>query len=128
MATGVLVGASGLFWLPQVAPGLSSTFGIEMLTRGMPSWGAGILGSNFANPFTFSAALPFLLSMVFLGFKKLKNLLAGLSLGVAGHLLFHAFTNIVDVKMMAFDSAWLGINALLAVAMASLILRKDSKE
>ena len=128
MATGVLVGASGLFWLPSVFPEFSSLFGVEMLTRGMPSWGAGILGTNFANPITFSAALPFLLSVVFLGVKKFKNLLAGLSLGVAGHLLFHAFTNIVDVKMMAFDTTWLGLNALLAVVIASLILRKDSKD
>ena len=41
---GVVLGASGLFFLPYIAPALSSAPVIETLTHGLPSWDLSLLG------------------------------------------------------------------------------------
>ncbi len=56
---GVVVGASGLFFLPYIAPALSSAWGVHALTHGLPSWDLAILGAaGHGNPVFFSALIP----------------------------------------------------------------------
>lgn len=127
-AGGVLFGASGLFFLPYISSTLSSLPILDSLTRGLPAWDLALLGgSGHGNVLFFSALIPLGLALSFFGVAKLRAALAGLALGVAGHLLFHAVTGLTDVQYMTFDSAWLVANAaLLAVASAAMLRRRST--
>jgi serine protease len=109
---GVVVGASGLFFLPSVAPSLSSATGIHALTHGLPSWGNGCT-------LLFSALVPLVLLAVGYGVPKLRVLAAGIAVGIAAHLAFFAV-----VPMAAHSSLWLGANALASLAIARLAVRR----
>ena len=55
----VLFGASGLFFLPYLAPGLSSVPVVHALTHGLPSWDLSLLGpAGHGNAGFFSALVP----------------------------------------------------------------------
>jgi hypothetical protein len=59
---GVIMGASGLFFLPYLAGAASSWPVVETLTRGLPSWDIGLLGAaGHGNALFFSALIPFAL-------------------------------------------------------------------
>lgn len=125
---GVVVGASGLFFLPYLAPGLASLPGVAMLTRGLPSWDISLLGPlGHGNALFFSAALPLLLLAVGYGVPKLRGILAGLSIGVAAHLLFYIAVPLTEVRYMpaafGIETFWLGCNALVAVALARIAIK-----
>ena len=120
---GATIGAGGLFFLPWLIPAVASVPGIEMLTRGLPSWGAGWMGPDFANALTMSALLPLALLAVGMGVRRFRKPLAGLCAGVAGHLLFHLATGVVDVRWMVADKLWLAANALICIALAHAALR-----
>ena len=89
---GVLVGASGLFFLPYLAPALSSLPVIHALTHGLPSWDlsrarrrrsrqrAVLQRAHPARRCSRSAT----------ACRKLRGVLAGLAIGVAAHLAFFA--------------------------------------
>lgn len=123
---GVMLGASGLFFLPALAPSLSSLPGVELLTRGLPSWDISVLGPlAHGNALFFSALAPLTLLAVGYGAPRLRAPLAGLAVGVAAHLLFHlaAATPLSYVpSAFGLESIWLGVNALVAVALARLAL------
>ena len=126
---GVVVGASGLFFLPHIAPTVSSFVGVEALTRGLPSLDLAVLGPlGHGNALFFSALLPLLMIVVLYGSARLRPLLAGLSVGVAGHLLFHAAAGFTDVhwvpNTLMLDELWLALNAFACIAMARLVLRR----
>jgi serine protease len=121
---GVVVGASGLFFLPYIAGSASSLPVVEALTRGLPSWGAG-LGPDFhGHVLLMSAAIPLALLALLHGVRRLRAPLAGLAVGVGGHLLFHAAAGITDVRWMAFDSLWLVANAGICVLLAHVAMRR----
>ncbi|MBT8492041.1 MAG: S8 family peptidase [Deltaproteobacteria bacterium] len=125
---GMMVGASGLFFLPLVAGSLSSVPIIETLTRGLPSWDLGLLGAaGHGNALFFSALLPVGLVSLVYGVPKLRGLAAGLSVGVAAHLVFHAAAGITDVQWIPgsfFDPMWLAMNAAVALGVAKLAMRR----
>lgn len=128
---GVMVGASGLFFLPYVAPALSSLPGIEIFTRGLPSWDISLLGPlSHGNALFFSALVPLALLAVGYGVPRLRALLAGLSVGVAAHLLFFVAVPLTEVRYMpaAFgvETIWLLANSFVAVALARLALKPSS--
>jgi len=125
---GVVVGASGLFFLPYLAPSLSSAPGIHMLTHGLPSWDTSLLGVNgHGNALFFSALIPFMLLAVGYGVPRLRGVLAGIAIGVAAHLVFFAVVPMASLHYVphAFGlaSIWLGVNALVSLALARLALR-----
>lgn len=126
---GVLFGASGLFFLPYLAPSLSSFPGVELLTRGMPSWDVSLLGPlSHGNAAFFSALLPLGLLAIGYGVPKLRGLLAGVSVGVAAHLLFAiAAPTMTEVRYMpaafGIETLWLAVNAFVAVALARVALK-----
>jgi len=126
---GVLVGASGLFFLPWIAGGVSSWPGVEMLTRGLPSWDLSILGvDGHGNPLFFSALLPLALAGALFGVARARPVIAGVSAGVAGHLLFHTAVRMNDVhwvpNLFGLDQLWLLGNVALCLVLAHLVLRK----
>ncbi len=128
---GVMAGASGLFFLPYLAPSLSSLPGLELLTRGLPSWDISLLGPlSHGNALFFSALAPLALLALGYGVPKLRGVLAGLSIGVAAHLLFFVAVPLTEVRYMpaAFgvETIWLLANAGVAVALARLAMKPSS--
>ncbi|MEJ7600708.1 MAG: S8 family serine peptidase [Kofleriaceae bacterium] len=125
---GVVVGASGLFFLPYVAPGLSSLPGVYTLTHGLPSWDLSLLGpGGHGNMLFFSALAPLALLAVGYGVPKLRAPLAGLAIGVAAHLAVFAAVPFATVQVPAvfgIGTLWLVINAAVCVGLARVALRR----
>lgn len=126
---GVLAGSGGLFFLPWFLPSMSSWFGVEMLTRGVPSWDLSLFGPlSHGNPLFMSALLPLAAIGVAAGVPKLRPIVAGLAVGVAAHLLFFAAVPVFDLRYVpgfgTLDTLWLLANAALASTLAILTLRK----
>ncbi len=126
---GVMLGASGLFFLPWLAAGMSSLPGIAMLTHGLPSWDLAVLGGQgHGNALFFSALLPLGLLVLGAGVSRLRAPLAGLAVGVAGHLVFHLAARVTDIQYVPgvglLDALWLAMNALVCVGAAMLVLRR----
>jgi serine protease len=126
---GVVVGASGLFFLPYLAPALSSAPVIEALTRGLPSWDLALLGPlGHGNALFFSALVPLGLLALGYGVPKLRAPLAGLAIGVAAHLAFFAVVPMTSVQYMpsafGLESIWLVANAIACVLLARAALRR----
>ncbi len=128
-AGGVLFGASGLFFLPYISSSLASLPVVDSLTRGLPTWDLALLGaSSHGNVLFFSALVPLGLIALLAGIPKARGILAGLGIGVAGHLLFHALTGVADIQFMAADSVWLLANAGLLALLSALLLRRQPNE
>lgn len=124
---GVGVGASGLFFLPYIMPSMSSLPVVHALTHGVPSWDLSLLGvSGHGNALFFSAAIPVLAFALGYGVPKLRGVLAGLSIGVAAHLVFFAAAPLMSLHYVPFvgSTAWLVANALLCLVLARLALQR----
>ena len=126
---GVVIGASGLFFLPYIAPALSSAPVIETLTRGLPSWDLSLLGpTGHGNALFFSALVPLGLLAIGYGVPKLRAPLAGLAIGVAAHLAFFAVVPMTSLQYVpsafGLGSIWLIVNAIACVLLARLALRR----
>ncbi|HEU0031012.1 MAG TPA: S8 family serine peptidase [Kofleriaceae bacterium] len=119
---GVALGASGLFFLPLIAPQLATVPVLGALTSGLPSWGLSAFGpSSFVTTLMFSALIPLALLAVGYGVKRLRAPLAGLAVGVAAHLALFA---VAPAATVGFAAVWLAINAIVCVWIARLALRK----
>jgi len=126
---GVVVGASGLFFLPYIFPSLSSAPVIHALTHGLPSWDLSLLGpSGHGNALFFSALVPMALLAIGYGVPKLRAPLAGLAIGVAAHLAFFAVVPMTQLHYVPLGfglaSMWLAINAIACVLLARVALRR----
>ena len=118
---GVVVGASGLFFLPYLAPSLSSLPGLYTLTHGLPSWDLSVLGPTaHGNALFFSALAPLALLALGYGVPRLRAPLAGVAVGVAAHLAFFA----VVPSVYGLTSLWLVANAVACVLLARLALQR----
>jgi serine protease len=128
-ASGVVFGASGLFFLPYLSSTLASLPIVDSLTRGMPAWDLALLGgSGHGNVLFFSALIPLALTAIGFGVSKARGILAGLGIGVAGHLLFHAAAGVADVQYMGMDSLWLVANAGLLAWVSSVMIKREQSE
>ncbi len=126
---GVVLGASGLFFLPYIAPSLASLPVLETLTRGLPSWDLSLLGpSGHGNVLFFSALLPLAGLAVGYGVPKARAPLAGLAIGIAAHLAFFAVVPMITLHyvpgVFGLASMWLAVNAVACVLLARLALRR----
>jgi serine protease len=125
---GVLFGASGLFFLPYLAPSVSSLPIVHALTHGVPSWDLSVLGpTGHGNFLFFSALVPLALLAVGYGVRRARGLLAGVAVGVAAHLAFFAAVPLAAVSvpaMLGTGTLWLLANALGCLALARLALRR----
>lgn len=121
---GVVVGASGLCFLPYLAPELSSAPVLYTLTHGLPSWDLSILGpASHGNALFFSALVPFAALAVGYGVPRLRAPLAGLAVGVAAHLAVFAIPGIA-VAHTASSVLWLAANAVVCLVLAKLALQR----
>jgi serine protease len=118
-AGGAVVGASGLFFLPHIAPSLSSMPVIETLTRGLPAWGGGSV-------LLYSALVPLGLLALLWGYEKARPVLAGLFAGVAGHLIYMSATSLTDISWIPgwLEPAWLLLNAAGLIWLARMIVQR----
>ena len=126
---GVLVGASGLFFLPYLAPSLSSAPVMHALTHGLPSWDLSLLGPlGHGNALFFSALIPLALLAIGYGVPKARPVLAGLAVGVAAHLAFFAAVPMTAIHyvpaVFGLGALWLIVNAVACVGIARLALRR----
>jgi serine protease len=121
---GLLVGASGLFFLPLLVslPGFLSFLGVGV-TEMVPATFAGI---GAGNPLLLSAALPFVAVALLSGVRKLRPAVGGLAFGVAGALAALAITNSLDVSFVpdAVDRLWLVVNVALCALLGRAVLKK----
>ncbi|HSK00865.1 MAG TPA: S8 family serine peptidase [Kofleriaceae bacterium] len=126
--SGVVLGASGLFFLPYVAPELSSAPVVYTLTHGLPSWDLSVLGpAGHGNALFFSALIPLALLAVGYGVPRLRAALAGVAVGVAAHLAFFAAVPLTTVAVPAIagvGTLWLAVNAAACLGLARLALRR----
>ncbi len=125
---GVLLGSAGLFFLPYLAPDVSSLPIVHTLTHGMPSWDLGVLGPDgHGNVLFFSALIPLVLLSVGFGVRRLRSVLVGVAIGFAAHLAYFAVVPMTTLHYMpaAFgvSSIWLLINAAVCIGLARLALR-----
>jgi serine protease len=126
---GLFLGAGGFSFLGYISDVLQSPLP-GFLQTGFPSWDLSILGAaGHGNPIFFSAAIPLLLTVLAYSMPRLRGLLFGFTVGVAGHLLFFACFDAVDIRwipnVFALDGIWLSANAVLCLGLASLIARKS---
>jgi serine protease len=122
---GVLFGASGLFFLPYIAPSLSSLPVIHALTHGLPSWDLSVLGAaRHGNAVFFSALVPLVLLAIGYSRPRARAPLAGLAVGVAAHLAFFAAVPLATVSVFGFSTLWLLANAVVCLILARLALRR----
>jgi serine protease len=129
LAAGATAGAGGLFFLPKISGWLATLPGVEMLTRGLPSWDLALLGvEGHGNPLFFSALIPMGLLALLWGVARLRPVLAGVLVGVAGHLVYHAATGIADIRYVpeafGLETLWLLGNAALCVVLARLAWKR----
>ncbi|MSP63667.1 MAG: peptidase S8 [Myxococcales bacterium] len=118
----LVIAGGGLFFLPQLDLAVP---GMALLSHGIPAWDANLFGAaSHGNLFFYSALLPVIAGALLYGFPRARGLIAGLALGVAGHLFAQAYLGTVDIKWMPFDHAWLIGNGLLATAIGYVAARK----
>ena len=123
-AFALVLGASGLFFVPQLFGG-SDLPGMAFLTHAIPAWDGPLFGAAaHGNPLFYSALLPMGLVVLGYGWKRARGVIAGLALGIAGHLLAQTFLGTVDIRWMPLDSLWLAINGFLAAAIGYAVARK----
>jgi serine protease len=127
----LVVGSSGLFFLPHLVGWLGGgplPLG-GFYARGFPAWDLALLGpSGHANPVFYSALAPIVLVGLLYGVHRLRGLLCGLTLGIAGHLFFHAFFRLADIRYLPdwplFEPGYLLANVLVCLAVARIVARK----
>jgi serine protease len=121
---GLVVGASGLFFLPLLVglPGPLAFLGVS-ITEAIPATFSGL---GLGNPLLLSAALPFAAVALLAGVQRLRPVLGGLAFGVAGALALVAVTAAVDVAFVpnAVDRLWLLLNVAACVLLGRAVLRK----
>ena len=110
----LVVGASGLFFLPQ----LVHVPAASILAHGFPAWEPAALGG--VGSWLFHSALaPVGAMLLFYGNARARRLAAGFALGVGAHLAFVAIVGTVAVPAL-----WLAVNAMASIGAGYLSLRK----
>jgi serine protease len=129
-AIGLVLGSSGLFFLSGLGLGdvLSGPVA-TLLTSGAPGWDAAVLGAaGQGNPLFHSLLLPLAAAVLLYSVPRLRGLIFGLAVGVAGHLLFQVPVNALDVQwipnVLGLDQLWLALNAGACLAIAHVVARK----
>jgi hypothetical protein len=110
----MIVGASGLFFLPQ----LFHVPAASILAHGFPAWEPSTFGSAAAWAF-HSALAPIAAMVVLYGTTRGRRLAAGFALGVGAHLAFVAVAGTVAVPAL-----WLALNAMASLGAGYASLRK----
>ena len=110
----MVVGASGLFFLPQ----LVHVPAAAILAHGFPAWEPSTFGSLGAWAF-HSALAPIGAMLLLYGSMRGRRLAAGFALGVGAHLAF-----VLVAGTVAVPALWLALNAMASLGAGYLSLRK----
>jgi len=122
LASGMLAGSSGLFFLRGLYIGDLPQWPLRLLGSSLPELGSSVQGSPSLNPLFASVLIPFVLVALLLGHPTLKWFAIGTGLGVAACLFVSA---IADPNLTWLGSGWLArsylvANGLLCVGLAML--------
>lgn len=124
---GLLIGSVGLlWWMPAL--GLNSEPLCPYLVNGFPTWDLFCLGvAQHGSLLTHSLLIPALVCCASLMIRILRPLAAGFAAGVAGHLVFVALNNTVEMSWLPEDLQvyWLAANAFVCVALATATASRD---
>ena len=124
---GAVLGGSGLFFLAGL--GLERVPGLSWLLRAMPTWDQALFGASWHFTALWASAIPLVgLTILGLGFRRLRTFLAGLAVGWAAHLAVSAIAMPADVLWIPgaasiLDRLWLIAHAGLLALLASLVLK-----
>jgi hypothetical protein len=110
----LVVGASGLFFLPQ----LIHVPAAAILAHGFPAWQPAVLGAPGAWLF-HSALAPISAMLLLYGSTRGRRIAAGFALGVGAHLAF-----VLVAGTVAMPALWLAVNAVAALGAGYLTMRK----
>lgn len=93
LATGLISGSSGLFFLQGLYIFDLPQWPFRLMGSSIPELGNVVMGTTSLNPLFASALIPFILIVLFLSHPFWKWIAIGSSLGVASCLIITAFTN-----------------------------------
>jgi serine protease len=93
LATGLVTGSSGLFFLQGLYIFDLPQWPFRLMGSSVPELGNVVMGTNSLNPFFASALIPFILLALFLSHPQLKYVAIGTTLGVASFLTITTFIN-----------------------------------
>jgi serine protease len=122
---GLVVGSSGLFFLPWLGIDGSGFWG-----RGLPAWDLGLGAALHGSPVAYSAVVPVMATLLLLGVGRLRGLLAGLSFGVSGHLVATALLGTTQLLWLPapLGLVWLLLQAGLAALLGyATLLRRPGR-
>jgi len=102
----------------------------EALSLPLPDWGRILFGrGRLASPLMYSALVPAAAALFALRWRALRPVVAGLSLGFAGFLLYAAWAKAPGIAYLPFTflaRPWLVLNGLLAALLCRPMLRKEA--
>lgn len=122
LATGLVTGSSGLFFLQGLYFFDLPQWPFRLMGSSVPELGNVIMGTNSLNPFFASALIPFILLALFLSHQQLKWVAIGCTLGVASCLMITAFINpsVWGLGYGVVSQVFLLINGSICFYLASL--------
>ncbi|MDO5295219.1 MAG: S8 family serine peptidase [bacterium] len=124
---GLVLGASGLFFLPYL---FSAEGMFSWLAMPMPVWDVFFLGANaHGNLLVCSCLIPALLSMAVAKQRFLRSLLAGITLGWGVYLLSELVTGATLLHLIPTGLGWLWwlANGLFCVCLSQVLLDKTGE-
>jgi len=129
LATGLVTGSSGLFFLRGFYIFDLPQWPFRVMGSSIPELGSAVQGSSALNPLFASVLIPFILVALLLGHKQWKWLAIGSALGVASCL---AVSAVMSPHMMWLGSGvvarvFLVVNALLCFGLAYLASKGEEQ-
>jgi serine protease len=126
----LLLATVGVFfarWAFGGAKGLAADV-VDFVSLPIPDWQRIIFGrGRLANPLFYSALIPLVGSMIAIGIRSLRPLVAGLAMGFAGFLAYAAWTRAPGLSYLPFHFLalpWLIVNAVICLVLARAMLKK----
>ncbi|MFN7678108.1 MAG: DUF5942 domain-containing protein [Cyanobacteriota bacterium] len=125
---GLVAGSSGLFFFKPLYLFDAPQWPFRILGSSIPELGSAIQGGAL-NPVTASVAIPFFFILLLLGHKSWKWFAIGTCLGVAAYLTVSAIwmPQMVWLGQGTLSRLFLGVNALLCLLLARLVVRSEAR-
>lgn len=129
MASGLVAGSSGLFFLRGIYLFDLPQYPFRLMGSSLPELGSAVQGSAALNPISASVLIPGILLALLLGHKQWRWFAIGTTIGVSACLTVSAA---IDPQLMwlgggAIARIYLVINALLCYGLARLALKPEDK-
>jgi serine protease len=129
LATGLMAGSSGLFFMRGLYIFDLPQWPFRVMGSSIPELGSSIQGSSALNPIFASVLIPFILVALFLGHKQWKWVAIGSALGVASCLAVSAVVSpsLVWLGSGVVAQGYLIVNALLCFGLAYLASKGEER-